>query len=61
MKNPEVKRLSSGYWLVRWSGEIWAQWPCGREPVEADFFHAETTYTAERLRQCRERTQGTSA
>lgn len=48
LRTPIVKRLESGYWHVRWSAEIWAQWPCGRLPTAADFFH--DTGTPERLR-----------
>lgn len=48
---PTVQRLDSGYWYVRWSPEIWAQWPISREPQESDFF--QSTATPERLRACR--------
>lgn len=35
---PTVKLLESGYWLVRWSQNLWLQWPKGRWPRESDGF-----------------------
>jgi len=28
---PEIKKLPSGYWLVRWNKHRWFQWPSYRE------------------------------
>ena len=39
MSKPKVvKRLSSGYWYVGWSGDLWFQWPVGSEPTKLDGF-----------------------
>jgi hypothetical protein len=53
-RRPSVKRLDSGYWYVRWSAEIWAQWPVGRFVHRDDFFHPDYAATPERLRLCDE-------
>lgn len=58
MKQPIVTVLDSGYWHVRWSAEIWAQWPNTR-PVQAeDFFAPSWTATPERVRLCDQLTKG---
>ena len=47
---PTIKRLSTGYYHVRWNDEIWAQWPVSFwAPREDEFFH--NTGTAERIRE----------
>ena len=33
-----VKRLQTGYWLVRWNQNLFIQWPTNRNPVLADGF-----------------------
>ena len=38
MSQPVVQRLSSGYWLVRFSMNQLLQWPCGRPPRMSDGF-----------------------
>jgi hypothetical protein len=48
---PTLQRLDSGYWFVRWSHNIWAQWPCDRDVRKDDFSH-ELAYSFERARQC---------
>ena len=53
---PIVRRLSSGYWRVTWSPEIWAQWPVWRVVHYEDFFNPEWTCTGERVRACAELT-----
>lgn len=35
---PRVTRLQSGYWHVRWSQNLWLQWPVGQHPTIADGF-----------------------
>ena len=46
---PTVLRLESGYWHVRWTDEVWAQWPCHRQPLPGDFFNATWTASGERI------------
>lgn len=38
MSEPHVSKLSSGYWHVRWSDNLWLQWPIGRAPTAEDGF-----------------------
>lgn len=52
MSQPTIQRLDSGYWLVRWAREVWAQWPMGRAVRPEDFFHAAWSCTADRMAQC---------
>jgi hypothetical protein len=61
MNGPSVKRLDSGFWFVRWSNEIWAQWPVSRSVGSEDFFHPDVTGTEARMRQCDELTSGPRA
>lgn len=56
----EIKLLASGYWFARWTPEIWAQWPKGREVQVSDFFHAEWSATPERLKELTTRMLGQS-
>lgn len=44
-----LQRLSTGYWLAKWSSEEWAQWPVGRLPKREEFFHADFTYSEARV------------
>ena len=37
-RKPEVKRLPSQHWIVRWSRHRWIQWPVGRAPTIDDGF-----------------------
>lgn len=39
MNKPMVRRLSSGYWHIRWSRECWAQVPCGDTLRREHVFH----------------------
>lgn len=45
---PSVQRLDSGYWLVRWDRENWAQFR-GTYPRYEDFFHPEWSYSEARV------------
>ena len=47
-----ITRLSSGYWFARWSPEIWAQWPVGRDVDYEDFFHPAYSATPARIDAC---------
>lgn len=55
---PQVKRLESGYWLVRWSHQIWAQWPVSRPVRVEDFFEPDWSATPERLKMALALTEG---
>ena len=55
MSVPEVKLLSSGFWLVRWNQELWLQWPKGRLATIGDGFG---WVTEEHVRQANLRTSG---
>ncbi len=33
-----ISRLSSGYYLARWTQNLWIQWPTWRAPTIADGF-----------------------
>jgi len=47
---PTIQLLPSGYYHVRWSREVWAQWPSAYwAPREVDFFGG--TGTPERIRE----------
>ena len=35
---PSVTLLSSGYYLVRWSPNLWIQWPHNRQATQCDGF-----------------------
>jgi hypothetical protein len=52
--SPQIKLLSSQYWLVSWGPYIWLQWPLWREPTLDDAFG---WVTAEMLRQAVELTR----
>ncbi len=48
-KPPIVERTSTGYWHVRWSEQVWAQWSVEFwAPRPLDFFVASTA-TPERI------------
>lgn len=36
--DPTVTLLGSGYWIVWWGPQCWAQWPRGQEPTDSDVF-----------------------
>ena len=38
MNHPVVKRLSTGYLHIRWSSDLWFQFPVDREPDISDGF-----------------------
>lgn len=33
-----IRRLSTGYWLVRWNRNLFIQWPCSRPARMEDGF-----------------------
>lgn len=38
MDKPTAKKLSTGYYHVRWNHDQWIQWPMDRTPTLADGF-----------------------
>jgi hypothetical protein len=50
-KRATVTRLDSGYVLVRWSAQVWAQWPEHRSATAEDFFQPSWSATPERIRE----------
>lgn len=42
--SPMLKLLDSGFYLLSWNREQWAQWPSGRDPGPDDCFHPDDTW-----------------
>ena len=49
MNMPTIRRLESGYWSVRWSEAIWAQWPTSFWAPRSEDFFVPGTGTAKRI------------
>lgn len=56
-----LKMLDSGYWFARWNGEVWAQWPRGRECRYDDFFHPSFSASDARINEANRRAVSTCA